>query len=158
MPTVLLFLEFLGTTELMVIALVALVIFGPRKLPEIGRSLGRSLAEFKRASDDFKRTWEYEVEMEQRQPTLPTGPETDGARARLPDHVAGAVPAATGATAEEFAGHAARVPTDGQTIARHASGPSGDVATHHASEAEATEGVEASESSEPEGQGQLNPS
>lgn len=59
-----LFLEFLGTTELMVIAFVALIIFGPRKLPELGRSLGKSLGEFKRASEDFKRTWEYEVEVE----------------------------------------------------------------------------------------------
>lgn len=61
---VLLFLEFLGTTELLVVALVALIIFGPRKLPELGRSLGKSLGEFKRASEDFKRTWEREVEVD----------------------------------------------------------------------------------------------
>ncbi|HVF44111.1 MAG TPA: twin-arginine translocase TatA/TatE family subunit, partial [Pyrinomonadaceae bacterium] len=70
MPIFLLIFEFLGTTELMVIALVALIIFGPRKLPEIGRTVGKSIAEFKRASDDFKRTWEYEVELEQRRPAL----------------------------------------------------------------------------------------
>ena len=64
MPVSLLFLEFIGTTELIVIAAVALLVFGPRKLPEIGRTIGRSLAEFKRASEDFKRTWEYEVDME----------------------------------------------------------------------------------------------
>ena len=68
MPTVLLVFEFLGTSELMIIAVVALIIFGPRKLPELGRSLGRTLGEFKRASEDFKRTWEYEVELEQRNP------------------------------------------------------------------------------------------
>jgi TatA/E family protein of Tat protein translocase len=79
MPTVLLVFEFLGTTELMVIALVALIIFGPRKLPEIGRTLGRSLAEFKRASDDFKRTWEYEVELEQRKPAPVGARESDNA-------------------------------------------------------------------------------
>jgi TatA/E family protein of Tat protein translocase len=56
--------EFLGTTELMVILVVALVLFGPRRLPELGRSLGKSLAEFKRATDDFKRTWEREVELD----------------------------------------------------------------------------------------------
>jgi TatA/E family protein of Tat protein translocase len=67
MPTTLLVFEFLGTTELMVIALVALIIFGPRKLPELGRTLGRSLAEFKRASEEFKRTWEYEVDTERTQ-------------------------------------------------------------------------------------------
>jgi TatA/E family protein of Tat protein translocase len=60
----LLFLESIGTTELLVILVVALIIFGPRKLPEMGRMLGKSLGEFKRASDDFKRTWEREVELE----------------------------------------------------------------------------------------------
>jgi TatA/E family protein of Tat protein translocase len=58
------FLEFLGTTELLVILFAALVLFGPRKLPQLSRKLGRSLTEFKRASEDFKRTWEKEVEME----------------------------------------------------------------------------------------------
>lgn len=56
--------EFLGTTELMVILVVALVLFGPRKLPQLSRSLGKSLGEFKRASEEFKQTWEREVAME----------------------------------------------------------------------------------------------
>src|SRR5215204_6824011 len=68
MHTLLLVFEFLGTTELLVIAVVALILFGPRKLPEIGRTVGRGIAEFKRASDDFKRTWEYEVEVDKRRP------------------------------------------------------------------------------------------
>ncbi len=58
------FLETIGTSELMVIAFVALIVFGPRKLPELARKLGQSMGEFKRASDEFKRTWEHEVEME----------------------------------------------------------------------------------------------
>jgi sec-independent protein translocase protein TatA len=57
----LLFFEFLGTSELLVILVVALVIFGPRKLPELGRSLGGALHQFKAASDDFRRTWETEA-------------------------------------------------------------------------------------------------
>lgn len=61
---VLLFLESLGTTELLVILVVALVLFGPRKLPEMTRKFGKSLNEFKRAGDDFKRTWEREVALE----------------------------------------------------------------------------------------------
>lgn len=56
--------EFLGTSELLIILIVALILFGPRKLPELSRSLGKSLSEFKRASEDFKRTWEREVELE----------------------------------------------------------------------------------------------
>jgi TatA/E family protein of Tat protein translocase len=56
----LLLLEFIGTTELLVVLIVALVVFGPRKLPELGRSLGRALNQLQTASDDFKRTWETE--------------------------------------------------------------------------------------------------
>ncbi|HEX7315074.1 MAG TPA: twin-arginine translocase TatA/TatE family subunit [Pyrinomonadaceae bacterium] len=56
----LLLLEFIGTTELLVVLLVALVVFGPRKLPELGRSLGRALNQLRAASDDFKRAWETE--------------------------------------------------------------------------------------------------
>ncbi len=55
----------LGFPELMVIFTVALLVFGPRKLPEIGRSLGKSLNEFKRATNDLKRTWETEVRAEE---------------------------------------------------------------------------------------------
>jgi Tat protein translocase TatB subunit len=58
------FLESIGTTELLVILVAALVLFGPRRLPQLSRQLGKSLGEFKRASEDFKRTWEKEVEME----------------------------------------------------------------------------------------------
>jgi TatA/E family protein of Tat protein translocase len=61
---VLLFLESVGTTELLLIMVVALIIFGPRKLPELSRSLGKGLSEFRRASDEFKRTWEREVDLE----------------------------------------------------------------------------------------------
>lgn len=56
--------EFLGTSELLIILVVALILFGPRRLPQLSRQLGKSLGEFKRASEDFKRTWEKEVELE----------------------------------------------------------------------------------------------
>ena len=58
--------EFLGTTEMLVIAVVALIIFGPRKLPELGKSLGKSLAEFKRASNELKNTLDEEIRLEER--------------------------------------------------------------------------------------------
>lgn len=52
----------IGMPELILIFVVALLVFGPKKLPELGKSLGRGLAEFKRASDDLKRTIEDEIE------------------------------------------------------------------------------------------------
>jgi TatA/E family protein of Tat protein translocase len=54
----------LGMPEIILILVVALVVFGPRKLPELGKSLGQAMAQFRRASEDFKRTWEQEVEVE----------------------------------------------------------------------------------------------
>ncbi len=65
MAVMLLFiLDSLGTSELLVILAAALIFFGPRRLPELSRKLGKSLAEFRRASEDFKRTWEREVNLE----------------------------------------------------------------------------------------------
>ena len=57
-------LDSLGTSELLVILGAALIFFGPRRLPQLSRQLGKSLAEFRRASEDFKRTWEREVNLE----------------------------------------------------------------------------------------------
>lgn len=57
-------LESLGATELLFILAIALIFFGPRKLPQLARSMGKGLAEFRKASDDFKRTWEREVALE----------------------------------------------------------------------------------------------
>ena len=48
----------LGWTELVVIFFVALVVLGPKKLPELGKTLGKGLREFKRHSDDLKSTWQ----------------------------------------------------------------------------------------------------
>ena len=59
-----LILDSLGSTELLFILVIALIFFGPRKLPQLARSMGKSLAEFRKASDDFKRTWEREVALE----------------------------------------------------------------------------------------------
>jgi Tat protein translocase TatB subunit len=55
----------IGMPELVIIFVIALIIFGPRKLPDLGKSLGRSLAEFKRASNDLRNTLEQEVRMEE---------------------------------------------------------------------------------------------
>lgn len=55
----------LGVPELLLILAVALIVFGPRKLPEIGRTLGKALGEFRRATDDLKNTIEREVRLEE---------------------------------------------------------------------------------------------
>jgi TatA/E family protein of Tat protein translocase len=51
----------LGMPELILIFVGALLLFGPRKMPQIGRSIGRAMGEFRRASNEFKRTIEDEV-------------------------------------------------------------------------------------------------
>ena len=56
----------LGTMEMVVILVIALVVFGPRKLPDLGRSLGRSLNEFKKASNELRNTLEDEVRLEEK--------------------------------------------------------------------------------------------
>jgi sec-independent protein translocase protein TatA len=59
-----------GVPELIIIFTIALIIFGPRKLPELGKSLGKSLAEFKRASNELKSTLEEEIRLEEQRSTL----------------------------------------------------------------------------------------
>ena len=57
----------IGMPELIIIFVIALIIFGPRKLPELGRTLGKSLAEFKRATNELKTTLEDEIRLEEQQ-------------------------------------------------------------------------------------------
>ena len=59
----------LGFTEILFILLLALLLFGPRRLPELGRMLGRGLAEFRRASNDLRATIEDEVHSLEREVT-----------------------------------------------------------------------------------------
>ncbi len=66
----------LGMGEVILILVIALVVFGPRKLPELGKSLGQAMSQFRRASDDFKRTWEQEVEVEKIRQGVSTSSET----------------------------------------------------------------------------------
>jgi len=60
----------LGFPELMVIFLVALLIFGPKRLPDIGRSIGKALGEFRRATNELKNTLEEEVRVEDQKKEL----------------------------------------------------------------------------------------
>ncbi len=68
----------LGLPELLFILVLALLIFGPKKLPEIGRTLGKGMAEFRKASTDLRRTIERELDVDQQAaaPTRPALPPT----------------------------------------------------------------------------------
>ena len=58
----------IGVPEMIIILVIALIVFGPRKLPELGRSLGKSLGEFKRASNDLRNTLDEEIRIEEKKP------------------------------------------------------------------------------------------
>ncbi len=62
----------IGVPELLILLVVALIVFGPRKLPDLGRSLGRSLAEFKRASTELRSTLDEEIRAEERKSPPPS--------------------------------------------------------------------------------------
>ena len=60
----------LGMPEIVVIFIIALIIFGPRKLPELGKTIGKGLAEFKKASNELKQTWEDEVRLDKEKDSI----------------------------------------------------------------------------------------
>jgi TatA/E family protein of Tat protein translocase len=75
----------IGMPELIIILVIALIIFGPRKLPELGKSLGRSLNEFKKASNDLQNTLEQEIKIEeQKESAAKARSEEDTASAAFP--------------------------------------------------------------------------
>jgi TatA/E family protein of Tat protein translocase len=63
-----------GLPELIIIFTIALIVFGPRKLPELGKSLGKSIAEFKRASNELRNTLDEEIRAEERKSTAAQQP------------------------------------------------------------------------------------
>jgi sec-independent protein translocase protein TatA len=73
----------IGMPELIIILVIALIIFGPRKLPELGKSLGKSINEFKRASADLQNTLEQEIKLEE-QKTAATAPPPPSSQPGLP--------------------------------------------------------------------------
>ena len=77
----------LGMPELIVIFVIALIIFGPRQLPEIGRSLGKSIAEFKKATTELQNSLDEEIRVDAQRSAAAT-PSTTAAPA-------GAVPTGT---------------------------------------------------------------
>jgi sec-independent protein translocase protein TatA len=71
----------IGMPELIIIFVIALIIFGPRKLPELGRSLGKSLAEFKRASNELKSTLEEEIRLDEQRTAFEASKAANAAQA-----------------------------------------------------------------------------
>jgi len=65
--------ESIGTQELILIGIVALIFLGPRKLPEIAKTIGKYMAEFRNTTNEFKATWEREVNFDQEEHALRTG-------------------------------------------------------------------------------------
>jgi TatA/E family protein of Tat protein translocase len=61
----------IGLQEMLVIGVIALLVFGPGKLPELGRMVGRALREFRRASDEFRSTVETNLHINDPDPIIP---------------------------------------------------------------------------------------
>jgi Tat protein translocase TatB subunit len=96
----------LGGPELFLILVVALIVFGPRKLPEMGKSLGRMMAEFRKASHDFQRTIEDEVEADRIKSAVapsPAAPPAAPAAPPAPATAASPEPAPTAAAPADAA-------------------------------------------------------
>lgn len=70
----------IGMPELILILAVALIVLGPRKLPEIARALGKGISEFRRATDELKEEFrQVEQEIEEPAPPAPAGEESSAA-------------------------------------------------------------------------------
>jgi len=65
--------ESIGTQELLLIGVIALIFLGPRRMPEMARKLGKMMSEFRNATSEFKTTWEREVNFEEETQALKTG-------------------------------------------------------------------------------------
>lgn len=78
----------LGVPELIIIFVVALIVFGPRKLPELGKSLGKGIAEFKKASNELQNTLEQEIRNEEQQKVVAPAPQAVAQAAAVAEHAA----------------------------------------------------------------------
>jgi sec-independent protein translocase protein TatB len=126
-------------SETIFLFVLALIVFGPKKMPEIARQIGKALNEFKRASNEFKAQIEQEIsnlEIEKRQTILPPSPLVEGATSRALNAVpievsaaetpATAVPAALAASDDEplFAAGVGAVPPEPPPVASEPFSPS----------------------------------
>lgn len=72
--------ESIGTSELILIGIVALMFLGPRKLPQIARTVGKTMADLRNTTNEFKATWQREVDFEEEAEALKTGELSETAR------------------------------------------------------------------------------
>ncbi len=77
----------IGGPELIIIFAVALLVFGPRKLPELGRTIGRGLAEFRKAASDLRQTLDTEVAREESSDRSPEATRSLTNRTGKPDAI-----------------------------------------------------------------------
>ena len=66
-------LESIGTSELILIGIIALIFLGPRKLPQIAKTIGKTMADFRNTTNEFNSTWQREVDFETEAQALRTG-------------------------------------------------------------------------------------
>lgn len=66
-------LDSIGTSELILIGIIALMFLGPRKLPQIAKTIGKTLADFRNTTNEFKATWQREVDFEEEAQAIRTG-------------------------------------------------------------------------------------
>lgn len=86
--------ENIGTSELILVGIVALIFLGPRKLPEMARKMGKMMADFRNTTNEFKSTWEREVNFEEEERAIRTGElSTSPAAVARENSILGASPA-----------------------------------------------------------------
>jgi Tat protein translocase TatB subunit len=80
-------LESIGTSELILIGIIALIFLGPRKLPQIAKTIGKTMADFRNTTNEFKSTWEREVNFEEETEALRSGNFPIGSPAAVPESI-----------------------------------------------------------------------
>jgi len=80
-------LESIGTSELILIGIIALIFLGPRKLPQIAKTIGKTMADFRNTTNEFKSTWEREVNFEEETQAFRSGDFPTGYAAREPESI-----------------------------------------------------------------------